>query len=96
MAAAAYAGAAGLASGSINMGTAISQRFPLHSPVLAAVALLIAVALPLTAAAVAAWRGAARAPEIVAGAGLALIGWIVVEIAVIRTFAWLRSLPITW
>ena len=90
MAAAACAGGIGLAGGSIDLGTAISQRLPLHSPVLGGVALLAVVALPMTAAAVAAWRGITRAPEIVTLAGLALIGWIVVEIAFIRTFAWLQ------
>ncbi len=90
MAAAAYAGVIGLAGGSINMGTVINERLPLHSPVLAAAALLAVVALPMTAAAVAAWRGITRAPEIVSLAGLALIGWIVVEIGFIRTFAWLQ------
>jgi hypothetical protein len=90
MAAAAYAGVIGLAGGSIDMGGVVNHRLPLHSPVLPAVALLAVVALPMTAAAAAAWRGIPRAPEIVAVAGLALLGWIVVEIAFIRTFAWLQ------
>jgi len=90
MAAAAYAGVIGLAGGSINMGAAINHRLPLHSPALGAAALLVIVALPMTAAAVAAWRTVTRAPEIVTLAGLALIGWIAVEIAFIRTFAWLQ------
>lgn len=90
MAAAAYAGVIGLTGGSIDMGAAVNQRLPLHSPVLGGVALLVVVALPMTAAAVAAWRGITRAPELVTLAGLALIGWIVAEIAFIRTFAWLQ------
>ena len=90
MAAAAYAGVIGLAGGSINMGATINQRLPLHSPVLGAGALLAVVALPMTAAAVAAWRGITRAPEIITLAGLALIGWIALEIAIIRTFSWLQ------
>lgn len=93
MAGAAYAGALGLIGGGIDFGglqATILDRVPFHSTVLAGVALLAAVALPMTVAAVAAWRGTVRAPEIVAVAGLALIGWVVVEIAIIRTYSWMQ------
>lgn len=90
MAVAALAGAVGLTGGSIDLGEPITRRLPLHSPVLGGTALLLIVALPMTAAAVAAWRGVTRAPEIVTTAGLALLGWIAVEVAFIRTFSWLQ------
>ena len=44
----------------------------------------------MTIAAVAAWRGPPWADAAVVLAGLALDGWIVVEVAVIRTFSWMQ------
>lgn len=90
MAVAAYAGVVGLMTGVLDMGTLVSGRLPFSSPVLGGLALLLIVALPMTAAAVAAWRGLPWADAAVVLAGLALIGWIVVEVAFIRTFSWMQ------
>jgi hypothetical protein len=90
MAVAAYAGVVGLMTGVLDMGTLINGRLPFSSPVLGSLALLLIVALPMTAAAVAAWRGLPWADAAVVLAGLALVGWIVVEVAFIRTFSWMQ------
>jgi hypothetical protein len=90
MAVAAYAGVVGLMTGVLDMGTLLNGRLPLGSPVLGGLALLLIVALPMTVAAVAAWRGLPWADAGVVVAGLALVGWIVVEVAFIRTFSWMQ------
>ena len=53
---AAYAGAVGLATGSMSLGEEIDERLPFDSFVLAGLALLVFVALPTTVAALATWR----------------------------------------
>jgi hypothetical protein len=90
MAVAAYAGVVGLMTGVLDMGTLLNGRLPFGSPVLGGLALLVIVALPMTVAAVAAWRGLPWAEAAVVTAGLALVGWIVVEVAFIRTFSWMQ------
>jgi hypothetical protein len=90
MCAAAVAGVIGLAGGALDLGATITARIPAASPVLGAVALGLVVAVPMGAAAVAGWRGSGRTAALASFAGTALIGWIAVEIAVIRTFSWLQ------
>jgi hypothetical protein len=90
MALAASSGAIGLIGGSLDLGSTVNNRLPLRSPVLGGVALLLIVAVPMALAAVAAWRGAPGAPTLLLLAGTALVSWILVEIAFIRTFAWLQ------
>lgn len=87
---AAVAGVVGLAGGGIDFGPEITSRIPAASPVLAAVALGLAVALPMGAAAVAGWRRSPWTADLAILAGTALIGWIAVEIVVIRSFSWLQ------
>ena len=90
MATAAVAGAVGLISGSLDLGATVTARLPADSPELAGVALAVVVALPMTAAAVAGARRLPASDDLAVLAGSALIGWIVVEAAVIRTFSWLQ------
>jgi hypothetical protein len=90
MALAAVAGVVGLAGGGIDFGPAITARLPWHSPGVAAAALGVVVALPMGSAAVAGWRRSPLTSDAAVLAGLALIVWIVVEIAVIRAFSWLQ------
>lgn len=87
---AAVAGVIGLAGGGIDFGAEITSRIPAASPVLAAAALGVAVALPMGAAAVAGWRRSPWTADLTILAGAALIGWIAVEVAVIRSFSWLQ------
>jgi hypothetical protein len=86
----AYGGVLGFLSGAIDMGPEITSRFPFASPVLAGTALLVVVAVPTTVAAVAAWWGSPRAGDLTAAAGLLLVGWIVVQVLVIREFSWFQ------
>lgn len=87
---AALAGVVGLAGGGIDFGPEITARLPAASPVLAAVALGVVVALPMGAAAVAGWRRSPWTADLAVLAGGALIGWIVVQVAVVRGFSWLQ------
>lgn len=96
MAVGAAAGALGLWGGSIDFGDEITARLPWGSTVLAGTALLVVVAVPMAVAASAAWRGDPRAPRLLLVAGLLLVGWIVVEVAFIRSFSWLQPVCATW
>ena len=86
----AIAGAVGLMSGSIDLGPTINARLPFESPAFGGAALAGVVALPMAAGMALSWRGAQRTDGMAAGAGLMLMGWIVVELAVIRSFSWLH------
>lgn len=90
MAFCAYAGAVGLVGGGIDPGPAVTARLPFGSAALAGFALLLLVGVPMTVAAVTCWHGDPWAAVVLVGAGLALAGWIVVELLVIRTFSWLQ------
>lgn len=92
MSVAAAAGAVGLATGALDLGAEVTARLPGASPLLAGAALGLVVALPMGATTVAGWRRSARTADLGVLAGTALIGWIAVEIAVIRTFSWLQPI----
>jgi hypothetical protein len=96
MAISAAAGAVGLAGGGIDFGEPITSRLPFHSYPLAGAALLLSVAVPMGVAAVAAAREHPRAGTIALTSGALLIGWIVVQLAVIRTYVWLQPACIAW
>jgi hypothetical protein len=89
-AASAIAGAVGLANRSIDLGATITRRLPFESPVFGGVALVVVVALPMAAGSLLSWRGGRRANPVAVGAGVALMGWIVVELAFIRSISWLH------
>jgi hypothetical protein len=96
MALGAGAGTVGLWVGSIDFGPEITARLPWGSTGFAGAALLLVVAVPMAVAAVAAWRGDPRAPALLVVAGLLLFGWIVVELAFIRSVSWLHPLCALW
>lgn len=87
-AAAAVGGAVSLAIGAIDLGSALNARLPFASPVLGGLALLAFVAVPLGLTAGSAWRGEAETADLLVGTGLLLVGWIVVQLAFIRSFSW--------
>ena len=83
----AYGGTAGLISGWLRLGSQLTARLPLHSPVFGGLALACVVAVPATVVVVLAWRGRPRYRDATAMAGLLLTGWIIVEVVVIREFS---------
>jgi hypothetical protein len=84
----AYAGVVGLVGGAISFGETINARLPYQSLFLAAMALLLVVAAPMTAAAVACLPELHYASVLVIGAGLLLVAWIAVELAFIKSHSW--------
>jgi pimeloyl-ACP methyl ester carboxylesterase len=84
---AAWAGAIALVTGGTDFGEGLNHRLPFDSPVIAGVALATVVAIPLTVLAWSAWTGAARTDETALIVGLLLIGWIVVQVAVLQAFS---------
>jgi hypothetical protein len=66
----AYAGVVGLVGGGISFGETINARLPFGSLFLAGIGLLLFVAVPMTAAAVASMRDFRYASELVMSAGL--------------------------
>ena len=86
----AYGGVVGLLTGAIDMGSTITDRLPFESSLVAGLALLLVVAMPTTLAAIAAWQGVRQTGDLVAVAGLMLVGWIVVQVLVIREFSWFQ------
>ena len=87
---AAWAGAIGLLTGATDFGASIDERLPFDSLVLAGIALGVIVGIPLTVLAWSAWNGGTRTDDLALVAGLALIGWIVVQVAVIRAFSFFQ------
>jgi hypothetical protein len=88
----AYGGAVGLAGGGADPNGTLDDRLPFHSPVFAALALVAIVAVPNTALAWYAARGDRHTGIAARFAGLMLIGWIAVEIAIIRELSWLQPI----
>lgn len=82
----AWAGAAGLIAGLLSLGDTES-RLPFESPVLGGVALALLAALPFTMLAERAWRGRSSTGATALVAGALLMGWIVVQLLVIRDFS---------
>lgn len=85
-----YAGALGLMFGLIDFGPTIDARLPWGSLPVAGVALLLVVAVPMTVAAVSAWRAEPTVAETLVLTGAVQIGWVAVQLAVIRSFSWLQ------
>ncbi|MBI4933824.1 MAG: alpha/beta fold hydrolase [Actinobacteria bacterium] len=88
----AWAGAFGLVTGWVDLGERINDRLPFDSPLLAGFALVMFVAMPLTLLAWSAWQGAARTNDLAFITGLMLIGWVVVQVVVLRSFSLLQPL----
>ncbi len=84
---AAWAGAVALVTGGIDFGDRANDRLPFDSLVFAGLALAAIVAAPLTMLAWSAWAGADRTSDVALVVGLMLIGWIVVQVVVLRAFS---------
>ena len=83
---AAWGGAIGLVTGTLGLG-GIEERLPFESTVLAGIALAVVVACPLTLLAWAAWTGSDSTGSLALVTGAMIIGWIVVQILILRTFS---------
>jgi len=86
----AWFGAIGLVSGTLPLDAAVQARLPGRSPVLGGLALGLVVAGPMSVAAVLALRRHPRREPASVAAGILLVGWIVVELSIIRQFSWLQ------
>lgn len=82
---AALAGAVGLATGTLSLDGDLDERLPFASPVFGGVALAVIVAVPFAVVAAMAWHGDERGDLAAAGAGVLLVGWIVVQLAFLRS-----------
>jgi hypothetical protein len=60
--------------------------------VLGGIALAMVVAAPFTIVALLAWRGDQRADPAAMFAGALLIGWIIVQLAILRTLSGLQAI----
>jgi uncharacterized protein len=89
---AAWAGAIGLLTGDIDFGDALDGRLPFDSLTLAGAALAMIVAIPLSALSWSAWTGHPRTNQLSLLVGIALIGWIVVQIVVLRSLSLFQAL----
>ena len=86
-ASAAWAGAIGLVTGDIDFGDTLDDRLPFDSLLLAGFALAAIVAIPLTVLAWCAWTGHRRTDELSLVVGVALIGWIIVQLIFLQAFS---------
>ncbi len=86
----AYCGSIGLISGLLPVNASLAERLPFHSPVFGGIALALVVGLPASFVAALSWRGHPRTPDAGALAGLLLVGWIAVELAIAREFSALQ------
>lgn len=84
----AHGGALGLASGGLSLGEKVTARLPFHSPVFGGIALAMIVGVPFTVLWLWAWRGDRRTDLAAVLAGMALLGWLVIELAFIREFSY--------
>ena len=85
-------GAVGLATGWLDLDPAATARLPWGSPVFGGAALATIVALPNAVLAVAALRRDPGCGRLSIGVGVVLVGWIVVELAVIREVSFFHPL----
>ena len=88
----AVGGAVSLASGTIDMGETITERFPWQSVELAGLALFVCVAVPFAALAVLTSARSPRTPRATTAVGLLLVTWIIVQLLVIRTLSFFHPL----
>ncbi len=88
----ALAGAWGLASGSLDLGSTVNERLPWQSPVVAGAALALLVALPNAVLAAVALRRGRYTGLVGIAVGAALVVWILVELAFIRELSFFHPL----
>ncbi len=85
-------GAAGLVVGFLPGVDELRARLPFDSTLLGGLALLLVVGVPTCTTAVLAWRHDPRAARMSLLSGVLLVGWIVVEVLVIRELSPLQPI----
>ncbi|MBW0272790.1 hypothetical protein ATM97_22120 [Nocardia sp. MH4] len=86
----AFAGAFGLITGAVPLSPASVERIPLHSPILAGVGLALVVGLPMAVVALTVTDDDTHNAQTTLVAASALIGWILLQLALLREFSWLQ------
>lgn len=92
----AFAGAFGLVTGALALRPAIVDKIPLHSPILAGVALALWVGLPMTVVALTVNDDDAHNAQTTMVAAAALIGWVLVQLVVLRELSWLQPVCVVF
>ncbi len=85
----AFAGALGLITGALALSPVAEARLPWQSPILAGVALAVMVGLPMTVVALTA-QDSPRTTQTAMVASCALIGWILLQLLLLRELSWLQ------
>ncbi|MGW0325598.1 hypothetical protein [Nocardia sp. NPDC003183] len=88
----AFAGALALITGALTLGPTAEDRLPWQSPILAGVLLALVVGLPMTVVTLDAAREDKRTAQTAMIAACALIGWILLQLLILREFSWLQPL----
>ncbi len=92
MALSAFGGAVGLVSGWLSLGVRLNERLPFASPVMGGLALVVVIAVPFTVLARRAWLGDGSTGAGAILAGATAIGWIAVQLAVLREFSFFQPM----
>lgn len=80
----AFAGTIGLATGAMGLSPVLTARLPFGSALFGGIALALVVGVPTAGVAWLAWRGDARTDAAAVLAGGCLVGWIAVQMLIIR------------
>lgn len=91
----AFAGTLGLITGAVSLSPAAEDRLPLQSPILAGVALALVVGMPMTVVALTAAHGDPRTAQTAMVAGCALVGWILLQLVLLRELSWLQPVCVS-
>ncbi|MFI7530163.1 hypothetical protein [Nocardia salmonicida] len=86
----AFAGSSALITGALTLGPTSESRLPWQSPILAGVMLALVVGLPMTVVAVTAAHADRNLSQTAMVAACALIGWILLQLLVLRELSWLQ------
>lgn len=89
-----FAGALGLITGALSLGPAAQDRLPWQSPILAGMSLALVVGLPMTVVALTANDHDPRTPQTTMAAACALIGWILLQLLVLRELSWVQPVGV--
>ncbi|MGW5918542.1 hypothetical protein ACWFPY_06090 [Nocardia fluminea] len=74
----------------MSLSLATEDRLPWQSSILAGVALALVVGMPMSVVALTAAHGDPRTAQTAMVAGCALVGWILLQLVLLRELSWLR------